>query len=1178
MKLRKYSPVILLVLAVGLMAAAAWLTLSRIEDSTREEIGKSLTTVLETSHKTVRAWIREQKAAALLWSDNEEVVKYTQELLKTPHTPEALINAPAQEELRIWLKTVFRTRGYRGFFIIGPDNINLASTRDSNIGVESLLVKQNRFLDRIKAGEVLISLPRISDVPLKDIHGDMAEDLATMFVTAPIIDGDGEFIAALAFRIDPDNNFSDIFKRGRLGDSGETYAFDRQGRMITESRFKKQLTDIGLIPDDRRSALRIELRDPGVNMVSGGRPALARGKQPLTLMAKSATARESGMNLDSYRDYRGVPVVGAWLWEWQSAFGITTEIDVSEGYAALRQTQFAIVLFTGFSAILMIVLTAVFTRSQGKLADSEEKYRNSIDSTSEGYWLVDTNGRMLEANRAFCEILGRGPDELLGRRPPEFASEESRALHEQKTSELTSTDQRKYEVDFVNKQGETVHTHVSATTIFGSDGKATGAFAFITNINERKKAEKALEENALLVELLHSITVTANETPDVDDAMRECLRLICEYMDWPVGHVYMRSSDDPSKLIPSGIWHLSSERDFSAFRKITEETEFKSGVGLPGRVMAEGRPFWIKDITKNPNFPRGQQATDIGARAGFAIPVTVGNEVMAVMEFFSSEPQDTDGKLMETMSHVGIQLGQVVERAQAESSLRESEERLISAIDNIADGFVLFDSDDRLLLCNKHYRLMYPNSYDLIIPGAKFEDIIRGGAERGEFLDAIGRVDEWVAERIDLRKKPTVTFEQHLVGDRWHRIYDKQLPNGMRVGIRIDITELKQAKEAADNANQAKSEFLSSMSHELRTPMNAILGFGQMLDFNPKEPLTETQRSCVDQIMKGGQHLLELINEILDLSKVEAGKVDLTMEDMVAKIVLNECLTLIGTMAENRGIEVVIGDGFKTDVEVRTDRTRFKQVLLNLMSNAIKYNRENGTIGVDCRKTSGAMLRIDVTDTGEGIPENMLGELFDPFNRLRAEHSEVEGTGIGLTITKRLVETMGGHIGVHSEVGEGSTFWIELPLSERKLLDEGDIETRAADDEAKLLPEVAATVLYVEDNPANLELMELIVERVPGLEMISAHNAELGIELAKKETPDLIILDINLPGMSGIEALKKLQRLKETKDIPIFALSANAMPGDIEKGMEAGFRQYLTKPMKVEEVVNAIKDTLEETL
>jgi len=998
---RSKNLAVIALLALGMiLVIASWITLTRIEEEYKSGIGKSLKVAIESSQHAIRLLNKNQKAAAKLWAGNREVITSVEQLLRNPRTAEALLNEPAQSELRSWLKPVFRTIGYRGYFVIGPDNINLSSSRDSNIGIISLLTKQEEFLEKTRSGQTLVSLPQPSDVPLMDVYGEMVEDLATMFVASPIRGDSGETIAILAFRIEPDVYFSSVFERGRIGESGETYAFDSRGLMISESLFAEQLSEIGLIPKGKHSDLKIEVRDPGVNLIAGERTLAHHEKQPLTRMALSATKGESGVDLEGYRSYRGVPVVGAWVWDEELGFGMTTEIDASEAFASLRKTRISIVSFSVFSLVLLIVLTAVFTRSQRQLAESEAKYRNSIDSTLEGYWLVDTEGRMLEVNKSFCEMLGRQPAELLGRRPPEFASEECRALYERMASEIATSEHRQYEVAFNNKQGEAVHTNVSCTTIRDRQGKATGAFAFIADISERKKAER-------------------------------------------------------------------------------------------------------------------QQ--------------------------------------------------------------RESEERLVSAISNISEGFVLYDSEDRIILCNDQYRRMHPNAFDLIIPGAKFEDIIRGGAERGQYPDALGREEEWVKERMEVHKKPFVSFEQRLEGEKWLRVFDKRLASGMTVGIRVDITELKEAKEAAEEANQAKSDFLSAMSHELRTPMNAILGFGQMLEFNPKEPLTKAQKDCVDYILKGGQHLLVLINDILDLAKIEAGKVELSIEDVSSALILDECLPLIASMAEKRGIDISVPGPVAEVPSVRADYTRLKQVLLNLMSNAVKYNRKNGKVTISFEEAAGNMLRIAVTDTGEGIPEDQQSELFKPFSRLGAENSEIEGTGIGLVVSKNLIEIMNGAVGLKSEVGKGSTFWIELPLAQR---DHGEAAATIAAATAQVeaegrLPGMSGTLLYVEDNPENLELMELIVSRVEGLSMISTHTGELGIELARAEKPDVIILDINLPGMNGIEVLKKLRGYEDTKNTPILALSAAATERDIKKGMDAGFLKYLTKPIQVTDVVDAIKTALE---
>ena len=402
-----------------------------------------------------------------------------------------------------------------------------------------------------------------------------------------------------------------------------------------------------------------------------------------------------------------------------------------------------------------------------------------------------------------------------------------------------------------------------------------------------------------------------------------------------------------------------------------------------------------------------------------------------------------------------------------------------------------------------------------------------------------------------------------------------------------DITErketeaaLKRAKEQADKANKAKSDFLSSMSHELRTPLNAILGFSQMLQFNPKEPLTEIQTKSVDLIMKGGEHLLELINDILDLAKIESGKIDLSIENIKIMTIIEECVVLVSDMADRKNISIDV-IGAEGDIPlIMADFTRIKQVLLNFLSNAIKYNRDDGKVTISIGNPGNGLLRVSIVDTGYGISESLIGDLFQPFNRLGAETSGIEGTGIGLVVCKQLIESMQGRLGVESEKNTGSTFWFEMPCSsvfEDMLSSTITAETEQQKDVATGIPEKQAVILYVEDNPSNLRLMEMIVSRVEGLSLISSHTAELGIEMARSQRPDLIVLDINLPGMDGFEALENLKKYDETKNIPVMALSAAATKRDIEKGNAAGFARYLTKPMQVPEVLGVFNELLADT-
>jgi PAS domain S-box-containing protein len=383
--------------------------------------------------------------------------------------------------------------------------------------------------------------------------------------------------------------------------------------------------------------------------------------------------------------------------------------------------------------------------------------------------------------------------------------------------------------------------------------------------------------------------------------------------------------------------------------------------------------------------------------------------------------------------------------------------------------------------------------------------------------------------------------------------------------------ELENAKSVAEKANLAKSDFLSRMSHELRTPLNAILGFAQLIEAGPPA-LTVEQRVRLDQITKAGWYLLELINEILDLAVIESGKLYLSLEPVSLFEVMHECRAMIEPQAKQQDIKLTFHHVDKTWF-ARADRTRVKQVLINLLSNAIKYNRRQGTIDVSCIESTSERIRISIKDSGQGLTPIKLAQLFQPFNRLGQESGTAEGTGIGLVVTKKLIELMEGSIGVESAVGMGSEFWIELikdvtpKLASEHILST-ELPTRDPEDVS------SHTLLYVEDNPANLMLVEQIIQEYPHLRMLSAHDGNIGVALARAHLPDVILMDINLPGLSGTEALKMLRDDPLTAHIPVLAISANAMPHDIENGLNAGFLYYLTKPIKVSSFIETLNIAL----
>ncbi|MBI3776245.1 MAG: response regulator, partial [Gammaproteobacteria bacterium] len=385
------------------------------------------------------------------------------------------------------------------------------------------------------------------------------------------------------------------------------------------------------------------------------------------------------------------------------------------------------------------------------------------------------------------------------------------------------------------------------------------------------------------------------------------------------------------------------------------------------------------------------------------------------------------------------------------------------------------------------------------------------------------------------------------------------------ISISRDITQRKRdadqivrAKEDAERANRAKSDFLSSMSHELRTPMNSILGFAQLLSYDDRLDLE--QKTKVVRIQRAGEHLLQLINDVLDLSRIESEKLQVQCEPTLLDELLDDCTSITSALAANRAVNLHFAHSVETRAHVNADPIRCKQALLNLITNAVKYNRSGGNVWVTCARVPDHMLRISVRDDGPGINSEKQQQLFQPFNRLGQERSDIDGTGIGLVITQKVVELMGGTLGFESRTGAGSTFWIELP--------EIDASAERRVPSARQRRPVQATdrfvTLCVEDNSANVELVKAVFNTFwPNATLLVALSAERGLELAQTEHVDLIMLDINLPGMDGYAALKQFRTMPHLVDTPVIALTADAMSSDVERGRAAGFTEYLTKPIQI---------------
>ena len=795
-------------------------------------------------------------------------------------------------------------------------------------------------------------------------------------------------------------------------------------------------------------------------------------------------------------------------------------------------------------------------RVQDDLELSRNKYSELYDFAPVGYFAFDATGVIQNVNLTGARMLGIERQSLVGRPFSLFiADADSRDLFSQHLASVAQkAEMQRCEIRLTGKQGAVIYGQLQSVAAADSASKTGQVLSSLVDGTQARelgvKIQDAREYAENIVETVRKPLVVLDSELKILTANRSFYETFKVTHETTIGHficdLVSRQWDIPElralfeSILPHGtvINDYEVDHDFPKIGRriilLNARQIFRKDIGTHIILLA------MEDITVR------KQAEEELLKAG-ALQQAIFNSAN-----FSSIATDAEGVIQifnvgaeRMLGYTAVDVMNKITPADIsdpEELITRAQALSVELETPITPGF-----DALVFKARRGMEDIYELTY-IRKDGSRFPAVVSVTALRNEHQSIIGYLligtDNTARKQADIEK---ARLDQAL--------QDKNI-------------ELENARSVAEKANQAKSEFLSSMSHELRTPLGAILGFAQLLESGKPAP-TDGQKRSIDQILKAGWYLLVLINEILDLALIESGKLSLSLEPVALQEVMEECAVMVEPQAQQCGISVTFAE-LATPYFVNADRTRVKQLLINLLSNAIKYNSEGGTVVVTCTLSPPDAIRISVRDTGAGLAPEQIAQLFQPFNRLGQEAHGEQGTGIGLVVCKRLVELMDGIIGVESRVGEGSVFWLELKETTEPQTDARAVELAKVDQVQSPVGGELYTVLYVEDNPANLMLVEDILARRSDIRLLSARDAVTGIKMALASVPDVVLMDINLPGISGIEALKILAESPTTAHIPVVALSANAIPRDVEKGLEAGFFRYLTKPIKVNQFMETL--------
>ncbi len=1155
--------------------AGAWFSLQDMEIRVRKKTGEALKVTTTSTHHLLKGWIVDEKHYIKQWATNPKLVDEVETILRVPRNKAALIKCSAQQSLRDNYKQKGKRPEDRGFFVISPDMISLASTRNTNIGSINLIAqKRPAMLRRAFDGETVFIPPIISKVSLKDSQGYLRQALPTMFFATPVLNKVKKVIAVVTIRIDPVRDFSYICQLGRIGKTGESYAFDENGFFLSESRFKDQLIKIGLLADKQSSQLAMKITDPGINLLNGASPATAPDKQPLTKMVKTAVSGLTGVDTNGYRDYRGVRVLGAWVWDKELKIGVASEIDEADALESYYANSRIIITVLAITVALAIALVAYTfwsgEQTKRELSRARDKWEQVAaermaavkkqEKWARGVYeaglqiAVCNNVRELPAVavRATVEQLGLangwiGTADDNGKLIPlaAYGIVAESSQHEMPNCQSKSliSGEPIIQLDSINQPP------YDSCPGFAQSAEFNSCATYPINVNDKCVA---------------TFTVRSKETGK-QSVVAQTVPLMKTLVS-QIGYVWERC------LAEEEMRKLSSAIEQSPTTVVI--TDSQGTIEYVNPQFTEMTGYTVKEaIGQNPRVLKAPNAHPAEFYQTLWETISSGKQWRGELcnkkkdgtLFWESAAISPVRDEQNKITHYVAVKEDITELKRIRKAVEAQKAFLETTLDSLAHPFYVIDA----------------NSYEVVMMNSVARE--QGGQAaktchkltHGSDQPCSGEKDPCPLDEIKRTKKPVTVEHIHYDADgneiivevHGYPIFDAAGEVIQMIEYSLDITErkklqqeLQQAKEMAEDATKAKGDFLANMSHEIRTPMNAIIGMNHLLQ---KTELNDKQLNFVTKVNRAAHNLLGIINDILDFSKIEAGKLDIENIEFELDEVMDNLANLTSTKAQDKGLELI----FNIDVEVPDklvgDPLRLGQILLNFVGNAVKFT-EQGEIEIAVKLISKteheAEICFSVRDTGIGLTEEQQGKMFQSFSQADTTTTrKFGGTGLGLAISKKLVKMMHGEIGLKSEYGIGSEFFFNIKLAMHHNSKQ-QLSLLAKDLQGMRL-------LIVDDNAATREVIQNYTEDFNfDVEAVSSGQEAIS-EMEKSIKPgnrayDLILMDWKMPGMNGIETVKVIKKLPDLINVPHIIMLTNYGREEVMHQAEASnLDAFLIKPV-----------------